>query len=117
MSNQDHGPRILAFGIALAVVGLIFASVYARAATFNERFTTEAPTRGEWTIQLLLIIDGKVARSIVYNDETYPTGDACRDAVLADTPLQSSMQTAANAAVEGFGETAKPAIACTMHLD
>ena len=121
--NKDRSPRILAFGLALAVVGLIVASVYARAATFNERFTAETPTtetptpRGEWTIQLLLIIDGKVARSIVYNDETYPTGDACRNAVLADRPLQSSMQTAANAAVEGFGETAKLAIVCTMHLD
>ena len=111
--------------IGLTIVGLIFASVYARADSFNERFsaatptpTTETPTpRGEWNIQLLLIIDGKVARSIVYNDETYPTGDACTNAVLADKPLQSSMQTAANAAVAGFGETAKLAIACTMHLD
>lgn len=123
MDKQDHSRRILAFGLGFAIVGLIFTSVYARAATFNERFTTETPTtetptpRGEWTIQLLLIIDGKVARSIVYNDETYPTGDACTNAVLADKPLQSSMQTAANAAVKGFGETATLAIACAMQLD
>jgi hypothetical protein len=107
----------------LPFLAYVLTHSYARGATFDERFTTEMPPtptptpRGEWTIQLLLIIDGKVARPIVYNDETYPTGEACRDAVLADKPLQSSMQTAANAAVEGFGETAKLAIACTMHLD
>ena len=123
MGKQDHRPRILAFGLVLAVVGLIFASAYARADSFNERFSAATPKSDDlfpaeqWGIKLLLIIDGKVARSIVYNDETYPTGDACRNAVLADMPLQASMQTAANAAVEGFGDTAKLAIVCAMQLD
>lgn len=125
MSTQNHSRRVLAFGLVLAIVGLIFSFGYARAATFTERFSATPsklddpfPERAEqWGIKLLLLIDGKVARSIVYNDETYPTGDACTNAVLADKPLQSSMQTAANAAVEGFGESAKLAIACTMHLD
>lgn len=131
--DKDHGPRILVFAIFLAIVGMIFAASVARADSFNDRFTTETPKSGvlnpparddeetlpagECSIKLLLIIDGKVARSIPYNEETYPTGEACTNSVLADKPLQASMQTAANAAVKGFGETAKLAIVCTMQLD
>ena len=118
--------RIAAFGIVVVIVGLIFASGYARAASFNERFAAvetpkvdeETPKpSGEWSIKLLLLIDNKIARSITYSEETFPTGEACKDAILADTKLQSSMQDAAEAAVQAFGPTAALAIACVMHLD
>ena len=133
MDNQDHSQRVLAFGFVIAVIVLIFAYGYARADSFNERFTTGAPKSGvlnppardneetlpaeQWGIKLLLLIDGKVARAIPYNAETYPTGDACKNAVVADTRLQVSTQAAAKVAVENFGATAAVAIACAMQLD
>ena len=116
MNNQR------AFGIALAVVGIIFASGHARADTFNERFSAATPEDAplpaeQWNIKLVLLIDGKIARAVPYNDETYPTGDACKNAVMSDLKLQSSMQAAATEAAKTFGETAAVGIVCAMHLD
>ena len=118
--------RIAAFGIVVVIVGLIFASGYARAASFNERFAAvetpkvdeETPKpSGEWSIKLLLIIDGKIARSVTYNDETFTSGDTCRNAVLANTKLQASAQEAATEAAKTFGATAVVGIACAMELN
>jgi hypothetical protein len=124
MSDQDHSRRILVFGIALAIVGLICASAYARAATFNERFTATAetpksddPFPEQWGVKLLLFIEGKVARAAPYDDETYPSSDACKNAVIADTGLQERAQKAAKLAVESYGPTAGIGIACAMQLD
>lgn len=123
MGEQDRSRRVLAFGIVLAVVGLIFAASYARAATFNERFPAATPKAEEslpaesWGIHLLLIINGKIARSVVYNEEVYPTSDACKSAILADTGLQERAQKAAKLAVESYGPTAALGIACAMQLD
>jgi len=121
MSNPDRSARVVAFGIALAIVGMIFASVYARASTFDERFTgapkSEAPLAESWGIKLLLLIDGKVARAAPYDEEVYPSSDACKEAVIANVPLQLSAQVAAKLAVENFGATAAVGIACAMQLD
>ena len=121
--SKDNSARIVAFGIAFAIVGLIFAAGYARADTFNERFPAESPKleapipAGQWGIKLVLVLDGKIARAIPYNEETYPTGEACKAAVLADLPLQNSMQAAAGEATKQFGENAAVGIVCAMHLD
>lgn len=122
MRNPDRGPRILAFAIALAIVGMIFTVGYARADSFAERFTgmpkaDVSPAVEQWSITLLLIIDGKIARSVPFNAEVYPTSDACRNAVNADTGLQERAQKAAKLAGESYGPTAAIGIACAMQLD
>lgn len=120
--SKDHSARIVVFGIALAVIGMIFAAGCARADSFNERFSAttpqEAPLSAEqWGIKLLLIIDGKIVRAVAYNEVVYSSGEECKSAVLADTKLQESMQEAASAAAQSFGATAVVGIACAMHLD
>jgi hypothetical protein len=127
--SKDRSARIVAFGIVLAIVGMIFAASYARADTFDERFSsgvlTPAPetltptpkSDEQWSIKLLLIIDGKIARSVTYNDETFTSGDTCRNAVLANTKLQASAQEAATEAAKTFGATAVVGIACAMELN
>jgi hypothetical protein len=121
--SKDHSPHVLAFGLVLAIVGLIFAASYARADSFNERFSAVTPKSDDlslteqWGVKLLLIIDGKIAQSVGYSAKTFTTSDACRNAILTDKPLQVSAQAAAEEAVAKFGETAKIAIACAMRLD
>ena len=138
MSKPDHSRRILAFGLALAIVGLIFSFGIARADTFDERFSsgvltptpdvlaptplTPTPKPDElfperWGVKLLLLIDGQVARSIVYDEEIYSSSDACKNAVIANLTLQVSAQAAAKVAIETFGATAAVGIACAMQLD
>jgi hypothetical protein len=124
MSEQknDFTVPAMILAVLLGLAALVWAS-HARADTFNERFPAETPKSeaplpaGEWSIKLLLIIDNKIARSVTYNEETYPTGDACKNAILADIKLQASMQEAATEAVKTFGPNAAVAIACAMHLD
>jgi hypothetical protein len=121
--------RFLAFGIAIIlvglIVGLILASGYAPADTFDERFSSgvltpapaPAPPSEQWGIKLLLLIDGKVMRAVTYNGESYPSGEACRAAALADTKLQASAQAIAGEAIQTFGPDASVAIACAMELN
>ena len=143
--NKDHSPRILALGIVLAVIGMIFAVTYARADSFNDRFMAATPNSGvlnpladpsqsdtlnppaqddketlpagPWSIKLLLIINGRVARAVPYNEETFQTGEACRNAVMADTKLYADVKEAEKAVAEKSGGMASVNVACAMHLD
>lgn len=113
----------------LAAITLALAAMTtAHSASFTERFASATPdaplastppadTPQQWNIKVLLLIDGKLVHSIDYGDHSFPSSDACRDAIMADKPLQASAQKAAKGAAKQFGPQATIAIACALDLN
>jgi hypothetical protein len=77
-----------------------------------------APATGErWTINVLVTVNGAFINGVQYGDTTYPSGEACKNAVLGDADLKSSAKVVAEAAARKYGPTAGTVITCAMELE
>jgi hypothetical protein len=92
------------------------------AATFADRFVSveapaQEPTKQSWTIRVLFLNDGKLLHVIAVPGGPFPSSDACKDAIAADTELQAAASDAAKRMGEQYGDKASVALACAMELN